>query len=396
MKKKILYIITKANWGGAQKYVFDLASELRDFDVVVAYGEPFGELNYKLKEKNIKTIKIDGLKRDINIWGEIKVFISLLKIFKKERPDIIHLNSSKIGGLGALAGRLKGVKKIIYTAHGWGFNERRPFWQILLIKFLSWLTIILSHKVIVIAKKEYQNVIKWPFVTNKKLVLIYNGIKPIYFLNKNEAQGFLAKTILQSKMIRPNISDKKCFSGDKIKNDDLIIGTISELTKNKGLKYAIDGFEDIAEKNDKVKFIVIGEGEERKYLEKEIKEEGLENKVFLVGEIKDAQRYLKAFDIFLLSSIKEGLPFVLLEAGLAKLPVIATKVGGVPEIIEDKKSGILIEAKEDDDIEDALEVLIKDEKKRVEYGEELYKVIEEKFTFKRMFEETKGLYINKL
>ena len=381
--KKILFVITKANWGGAQKYVFDLANEMKESDVVVAYGKPFGELDKRLKEAGIKTIEINNLGRDVNLLNEFKVAKSLWKIFRKEKPDVIHLNSPKIGGLGGLLGRLIGIRKIIYTSHGWAFNEKRPFWQLILIKGFSWLTIILSHKTIVIAQKEYEQVINWPFVTKNKLQLIYNGAKPIFFLNRDEAQGYLVEAFLRSK----NASTKVLIG-----QDDLVIGTISELCKNKGLKYAIKGFRKIAEDNSKVKFIIIGEGEDREYLEKKIEKYDLENKVFLVGNVEDASRYLKAFDIFLLSSVKEGLPFVLLEAGLAKLPVIATEVGGIPEIIENGQSGILIEEKEDDEVEDALETLIKNEELQKNYGETLFNKIKEKFSFEKMLRETKKVY----
>ncbi len=373
-KKKILYLITKGNWGGAQKYVFDLASELEEFEVVVAHGKPFGELSEKLKEAGIRTIEITDLERDIDFLGEFWVAKKLWKILKKEKPDVVHLNSSKIGGMGALVCRLFGIKKIIYTAHGWAFNEKRSFWQIWLIKFLSWLTILLCHKTIVVAKKEYKQVIDWPFITKDGIRLIYNGIKPIYFFNREEAQGILEEKIGQSL------------------NGNFVIGTISELTKNKGLKYAIDGLEDIVKGNNRVKFIVIGEGEDRGYLEKEIRDEGLEDRIFLVGQIEEAGRYLKAFDILLLSSIKEGFPFVLLEAGLAGLPVIATEVGGIPEIIVNNKTGILIEPKEDDDIESAMKELVENEYERDLLGKNLKKEVKKDFSFEEMVEKTVGLY----
>ncbi|MFH0846331.1 MAG: glycosyltransferase family 4 protein [Patescibacteria group bacterium] len=373
-KKKILFIITKANWGGGQKYVFDLATNLSDFKVAVAYGQPFGELEEKIKkEKEIKTYRIENSARDINLFKEVKAFWEIFKIIKKERPDILHLNSPKAGGLGSLAGRMLKIPKIIYTAHGWSFNEDRSFFQTTLIKFFSWLIIILSHKTIVIAQKEYQQIKRWLWVKNK-LKLIYNGLQPICFLNRDEAQSFFEEKI-SSKL-----------------NDNLIIGTIAELTKNKGLKYAIKGFKKIADKNPLAKFIIIGEGEDREYLENKIKKYHLENKVFLIGKIIDASKYLKAFDIFLLSSIKEGFPFVLLEAGLAQLPVIATEVGGIPELIQDNKTGILVKIKEDDKIEDALEKLISNEPLKNKLAESLYNKIKEEFSFEAMLERTKILY----
>ncbi len=128
MKKKILFLITKSNFGGAQRYVFNLAKSLSKdkFEVVVALGGG-GELRDRLSEENIKIVQIETLERDINISNEIKVLKRLITLIRKESPDLIHLNSSKIAGLGVLAGIFTNIfsskkKKIILTANGCDFN----------------------------------------------------------------------------------------------------------------------------------------------------------------------------------------------------------------------------------------------------------------------------------
>ncbi len=115
MKTKILYVITKGNFGGAQRYVFDLATHFKeDCEVAVALGA--GEtLERKLTEKNVRTIKIPDLSRDVSLISDIKSFFFLIRVFQKERPDVVHLNSTKIGALGALAARIAGIQKIIFT-----------------------------------------------------------------------------------------------------------------------------------------------------------------------------------------------------------------------------------------------------------------------------------------
>ncbi len=106
MKKKIIFVITKSNWGGAGRYVFDLATTLTsDYDVAVALGGT-GLLVDKLRKENIRTIPIPSLGRDIHVRADSSAFFELLAIFKKEKPDVVHLNSSKAGGLGALAARM--------------------------------------------------------------------------------------------------------------------------------------------------------------------------------------------------------------------------------------------------------------------------------------------------
>src|SRR3989344_4619085 len=125
-RKKVLYLITKANWGGAQRYVFDLATHLsaEQFEVVVAYGEK-GRLPNDLTARNVKTYEIPSLGRDVAVVSDIKSFFGILRCIRATRPDVIHLNSSKAAALGALAARIAGVPKIIFTVHGWPFGEKR-------------------------------------------------------------------------------------------------------------------------------------------------------------------------------------------------------------------------------------------------------------------------------
>ena len=139
-------------------------------------------------------------------------------------------------------------------------------------------------------------------------------------------------------------------------------------------------------------YVIIGEGEERTALQNLIQEMHLENEVFLIGKREGASSLLRAFDIFILPSIKEGLPYVILEAGVAELPVVASAVGGIPEIIQDMKSGILVKSKHEDEIALALEFLITNPQKRAEFGERLKEYVAENFSLEKMTTETGRLY----
>jgi glycosyltransferase involved in cell wall biosynthesis len=381
-KKNILFVITKSNWGGAQKYVYDLAVGLpKDiFNVTVALGGK-GVLKEKLENSGIKTIIIERLGRNINIFDDISVFFKLLRLFHIEKPDIVHLNSSKIGGLGALAGRFVRTQKIVFTVHGWAFNETRGILQKTVIKLLSWITIILSHHVITVSEYDCKQGHGMPF-TGKKITTIHNGISEIDFKNKEESRNELLKKFVD---LAPKLDEKTVW-----------LGTIAELHKNKGLEYAIKALA-IARKSEKhlfsdLIFVVIGDGEERVNLENLIKTENLENIVILAGYKDYAMSFLKAFDIFLLPSVKEGLPFVLLEAGMAKLPSIATAVGGVPEIIDDMTSGILVQPKNPQEIAEGIKYLKKHKEKRFEFGQKLHQKILITFSMKEMLNKTMKIY----
>lgn len=371
IKPKILYLVTKSNWGGAQKYVFELANFAKEqnYDVVVGLGGE-GALKDELEKNHIKTIPINSLKRDVSIFKEFLVLFKILDILKKEKPDTVHLNSSKIGGIGSLACRLVGVKNIIYTAHGWAFNEELNIISKIFRIISSWLTILFCTSVIVLSEKEKKQVVSWPFSFKNKIKVISLGIKSFESIDKDESRN----------------------SFTKIDKNTTWVGTIAELHKNKGLDIAIDAFSKI--KNHAANFIIIGEGEERENLNLQIKSLNLEDKVFLIGKVDNAASFIKAFDIFLISSRKEGLPFVLLEAGLAEVPVITTNVGGIPEIIKNKYNGILIEPKDYNEIVSAVDFLIGNPAEAKKYTENLKKDIQEKFSFDKMVSNTIALYLN--
>lgn len=377
--KKILYVITKSNWGGAQRYVFDLATNLpkESFETAVALGGE-GLLKINLEKSGVRTITIPNLIRDVSIFKEFKVFFSLLKIYKNERPYIIHLNSSKIGAMGALAGRIYNLlyypkAKIIFTSHGWAFNEDRNFLSKFVIKIIAYFTVLLSHKTIAVSKITKKQM-TWPGA-QKKMFVVKNAIGHIDFLDKETARNFLDKT-----------------SPSPLGENKIWLGTIGELHKIKGQKYLIEAISLLREIYPNILLIIIGEGEERKNLEKQIKDGGLENHVLLYGYLEEASRYLKAFDIFVLPSLSESLGYVLLEAGLSEVPIVSTKIGGIPEIIEDKKDGLLVSTKNPSEIKDAVVEIIERKAEAEKRASLLYKKITSEFSLEKMLVETLNVY----
>ncbi|PIX57008.1 MAG: hypothetical protein COZ48_03030 [Candidatus Yonathbacteria bacterium CG_4_10_14_3_um_filter_43_12] len=375
MKKKILFVITKSNFGGAQKYVFDLATGLPkdQFDVAVALGGS-GILIQKLQAENIRVLPIFSLARDVNPLSDITTFFELWRMFRKEKPDVAHLNSAKAGGVGAISAHLAGVQKIIFTAHGWAFNEERPTWQKLIIKFFSWVTVILSHETIAVSNAVRNNTAGWPFVVSK-ISVIKNGIKEPSFLLRNEARLHL--------FAKANIH---------VPENAFIVGTIAELHKSKGLTYAIEAFTKLMPENPNLYYFILGGGEEKERLETLVGLHNLQGRVFLLGFVDDASRYLKAFDIFLLPSMTEGLALVLLEAGLAGLPVVASRIGGIPEVIEDKNTGLLVPTRDSDAIALANQNLMTDRSLAKRFGEALRERVLAKFPLSRVLKDTISLY----
>jgi len=304
--KKILYVITKSNWGGAQRYVYDLATHVpkEDFEVAVALGGD-GLLAEHLRASNIPVRQLHHVRRDLSVGADTAGFWELYRTIKDVRPDILHLNSSKAGGLGALAARLIGVRKIVFTVHGWPFEEQRGrLWR--LFAFVgSWLTALLAHDVIVISMYDLAVAKKIGF--KHKATLVHNGI--------DFSMSFGTADLVRNafpKGVR-------------------ITGTIGELTKNKNHIALIEQ----ARREPDLYVAIVGEGEDRSYLLKKIEEYNLTDRVKLLG-FHWASEVLKGFDVFSFPSLKEGLPYVLLEAKAAGLPIVANRVGGVGDVLDAK------------------------------------------------------------
>lgn len=387
--KKVLFVITKSNWGGAQRYVYDLAVSMPkdNFGIAVALGG-HGTLADKLKESGVRVIGIPHLERDISFIKELLSTLYLWKIFSTEKPDVIHLNSSKIGGLGALVAYLlvlwdkwdvKGSDrkawkpKVIFTVHGWAFNERRNFIYQGIIYFLQWFTAFLADNIIILSRHDYRQAIEMPLIDNDKFILLPLGIKIPDFLPQEAARESLKL-------------DKKQ------KN---IIGTIAEFTKNKGLIYLIDSVEKIKkDENKKPAFqvVIIGGGEDFEKIKLEIENRKLNDEIILTGFVMDAAKYLKAFDIFILPSLKEGLPYVILEAMNAGLPIIASSVGGLTDLIENEGNGILIPPKRADEIAETITDLLHHPAKCKKYGARSLELATQKFSFDKMLLGTIDIY----
>ncbi len=375
-RTKICYVITKGVWGGAQKYLFALATSLpQDKYEVFAIVGTGGILKSKLEEKGVKVFEINSMQRNMSLMREVKSFAQIFNIIRKIEPQVLHLNSPKASGIGSVVGRLLLVPKIIQTVHGWSFNENRNVFSKALIWFFSWITAVLTTKTVTISKSEKNQALRMPFVSENKILLIKNGISKIKYIEKDVVRDALLHRVGR------NVND--------FPKDTLWLGTISELTKNKGLRYTINALSEV-----KVPFVffVIGEGEERENLEGLIFEKGLQDKVFLLGFIDIANLYLKAFDIFTLTSMKEGLPYSIMEAGGAAVPVIASNIGGIPDIVENNKSGILVKKGSIPEIKKAIETLGKNPEKRVEFGNKLKQKIEKDFDIEQMIKKTVALY----
>ncbi len=337
---KILITITKAEIGGAQVFVLNLAKELKrkGHDVVVAFG--YGDyLPLELNLEGIKFHQFKNLKRGFSPIANILYIKELTNYVRENDFDIVHLNSTNtlLGSfsLKKLASKRR-RPKTVFTVHGLsvidGGYKKHSFLKILFKKFFS-LAFSKLDKIVFVSRKNYDfakeaNILSAK--TIRKSTIVYNGldIDDSYFISQDEARSYIANKLKYHKALKEgegkyNTIDKKTF----------IYGSIGRLAYPKNYEFLISTFKEVVKVISSAKLIIIGEGPERQKYEAMIKTYGLEKDVILLGEIKEASRYIKAFDAFVLPSLYEGLSISLIESRFANIASLASLVGGNEEVL---------------------------------------------------------------
>lgn len=312
---KILIIVTHGKIGGATNFVFWLARGLKEKGIEVKVG--FGEGEYlkeELEKGKIDYINFQWLKRTKNPLANLFFIFEIKKFLEKEKFDLLHFNSTNalFGAIGAKISKSK--PKTIFTFHGLSILDPNYKTSLKWLYFLIFKLLLKFIDLPVFVSKENLKFAKEKNLV-KEGVVIYNGIEIPEFLERGLARKFFEEKI--------KISLKYKF----------LIGSIGRLDYAKNYEFLIGIFPEILKIKKDAILIVVGEGQKRKNLEKLIEKLNLKEKIFLIGEIKNAPKYLKGFDLFVLPSRYEGLSITLIETLFAKIPVLASNVGGNEEIV---------------------------------------------------------------
>jgi glycosyltransferase involved in cell wall biosynthesis len=383
-KKRVLFIVTQSELGGAQRFLCELISRLdrNKYEVLVAAGKDGdGEFLGILKNAGVPTLSLRFLRRKIGLYGDFKGYLEVRGLIRDFKPDTLFLSSSKAGVLGSLAARKFPHLKAIYRIGGWSFNDPMP-WLVRRFYILAEkCTARFKDTIIVNNRHDLEQAERLKIRPRGSIELIYNGLDPykLEIFGKDEAKIKLFEKLPQR---------QRGFLHAKI-----VVGTVANFYKTKGLGYFIEAIKLLRTEPviTHAAFVIIGDGPEKEKLELQIKESGMKNKIFLTGKLPDVRKYLAAFDIFVLPSVKEGFPWALLEAMAAKLPVIATNVGAAPEIIEDGKNGFMVEPRKPELIAQKIKELIGNERLRNELGIQAHQTVVLKFDLNKMVQQIEDL-----
>ena len=326
-KIKILHVITHLPIGGAQDntlYTVELLDKEK-YDISLCCNLD-GELVERAENiRGIKIFDIPFLCREVNPYKDIKAFILLYKLFKKENYTIIHTHSSKAGLLGRFAAMLNKTPVIIHTIHGFAFNDfmnvfKKSFFINVEKLLAKWTNVLIT-----VSNLNKKKIIDLNIAKETKLKNIYSGIDLKLFTNKN------------------NIEFRKELN---LKSHHILLGSVGRLSFQKDPITMINAFDIVAKRFPNAHLVLVGDGELRSIIVDRIDQLHLNDRVHLTGNKNNPWKIYHSLDLFIMSSIYEGLGRSITEALSCGVPVVCTSVEGVPEIVRDNKTGILVPPKD--------------------------------------------------
>ena len=366
---KILRIIARLNIGGPARNAVLLSALGKTVLVCGEAGENEGNMMYLAREKGIKLVIVPELGRELSFVNDWKALWKIYRIICRERPDIVHTHTAKAGTLGRIAAflyKMTGVKcKVVHTFHGHVlhsyFGKMKTWFFIWVEKILA----IFTDRIVTVSyvlKKELSGIFR--IAPEEKFSIVELGFE------LDELLGLSVR-------------------GEA---DYVNIGIVGRLVPVKNHKMLFKVGSRLKAQGLKVKIIVIGDGELRHKLEDYIRELDIEEIVEFKGWIKDLNDIYKELDILTLTSLNEGTPVSIIEAMAATRPVVATMVGGVGDIVQDRKSGYLVQSGDDEDFAEKLSDLIKDKEKRKRFGEYGRELVKDRFSKDRLIKDIEELY----
>jgi len=384
---KVLHIITRFDKGGSAQntYLTLLGLKERNFQSYFVTGLSLeSEMKYaeiKAQEKDIQRLEQVGIEfilcpplvRRTNIIKDLNAFLDIWRIIKKISPEIVHTHSSKAGLLGRLAAKLARIPIVVHTPHGHVFFGYFGPLKTKIFIILERLVSRITHRIIALTNKEKEDYIKFRIANEDKFDVIYSGIELDKFkeLSEDKKQNFVKELGIPEK--------------------SLIIGTVGRLVPVKGHEFLIKAAKYIISKYPEAFFVFTGDGPLEHNLKRQARELGINNNIIFLGWRSDAAKIISVYDIFSLPSLNEGMGRVLAEAMSLGKPIVASNVGGIPDLVTHGKNGFLVPARNPEKLAKYIQILIEDKEKKEKMGQagkEMAKI----FSKEKMVENIANLY----
>lgn len=372
-RHKILHIITDLPFGGAQDNTLYTVEQLdrKKYDVSLACNMSGDLVERAQSIPNLGIYHIPSLQRDLHLLKDMVALFRLIRIIRDGEFDIVHTHSSKPGVLGRIACLFTGTWLVIHTVHGFPFHEfMNPVKRRFYIVVEKIMNLITTH-LITVSTLNLKKIIDLKMAPPEKLTNIYSGIDVRKFK--------MGKALDLHQEL-------------EISRDNKILGFIGRLSEQKSPMTFLKALQQVIARQSDIHVIVVGDGPLREEMDAFISENSLSEHITFLGYRDDVNALLKSIDYFVLSSIYEGLGRSVTEALCCQVPIIATAVEGVPELIRHKRTGLLVEAEKPEQLAKAIIYALKHPADMKSYAKTGSRFVEKNFPVEKMVSDIDSLY----
>jgi glycosyltransferase involved in cell wall biosynthesis len=363
--QRILLVIDEASVGGGQRHVLWLAEGLvRDGYEIAIACERQGYLVDELRSIGIRHLPVD-----LGNHFSVKSLFRMIRLIREFDPTVVHTHGGTAGVYGRSAARFLN-RTTVHTYHGIHYLHFEAGWKKRIYLFLEQFLLRWTDAIICVANSDLELALNHNLAERGRAFVIVNGINLRQF----------------------RAPDKRGKRQWGRKRGVTIIGTVGRLHGQKGHRYLIQAVLEIVKQPEPVEFRIIGDGNLRSELELQVQTLGLQKVIRFLGSRTDIAAQLAQMDLFVLPSLWEGLPFVLLEAMAAGIPIIASEVDGVSEILEDGKDALLVPPRDPHSLAMAIVKLIHNKKEAIHLATNALHKISERFDVKEMVRQTERVY----
>jgi len=369
-KIRVMEMIDRSALGGGQTALLLLAQNLDRslFEVTISSGSE-GPLADEARRNGFPFIPVSLGKR--LSWGQVKEIAATLR---EQKIDILHTHGGIAGLFGRSAARRARTPGAVHTLHGIHYlHYRNPVLRRLYV-LLERKCSRSTDRLILVCRSDFQKARRYRLADERKMTVILNGTD-----------------------VRTDVPAETVFGLRQELGWELgrpVVGTVARLHRQKGVINLLRAAPGILNAFPGAAIAIVGDGPEREHLRREARRLGLDHRVQFLGERKDAAVALALFDLFVLPSLWEGLPFVLVEAAALGRPIVATAVDGVPEILENGKTGLLVPPGDPTALSHAVLKLLGDREEAARLGDMARKLVPPRFPLRRMVEQTENLYLD--
>jgi glycosyltransferase involved in cell wall biosynthesis len=383
--KKIIHIITRLDMGGSAQNTLLTCKKLSNkYEIILVHGLSYEsrmtDLEKRIIEEGITEAKTQGVKvialpamaRSIRPVKDFKVLLSLVWLIFKEKPNIVHTHSSKAGIVGRLAAKIAGVSHIIHTPHGHVFYGH---FGLFASKIFMWVERIFSKftdRMVALTDGEMDDYINLSVCSPEKLLKIHSGVAVEQFMQSNG-----------------NRVEKRRSLG--LDQNEAVIGFVGWLLPIKGPDYLLKAMDYVWHEHPETSLVLVGKGDLDVDLRAEALRKNVNGKVKFLGWREDIDEIMPIFDMLVLPSLNEGMGRVLVEAMAAGKPVVASEVGGIPDLVRHGETGYLVPPADEKALADGIKKLLDDPERAKQMGQRGKEYCRQ-FSLEAMIEKLDDLY----